>query len=193
MMRDTEVLTRLEEAALELDRQVEELGSLRLTSQLRGSADAARRAGGSCSSAAATVIDDIRSRTVFTRSRDAVAGCRRELADAEQQLAESAPGAPTASSPAPQTGPGEPRSVEEVITTICRSSGSTDPDAVERCRAEQSLAQAAIESREPGNEMLDAGVFGDIRQACLELHPRNFVERDRCEQERMTAARLDNE
>jgi hypothetical protein len=46
-------------------------------------------------------------------------------------------------------------------------------------------------SRNAANEMLDEGVFSDIRRMCLDLFPRDFVQRDACEQDKMTAVRLE--
>jgi hypothetical protein len=184
---------------MELDNEVESISRLRLTDVFDQALSTAKDAADACSSASALVRREAEGGGVIFRGvDDAVDGCKallgraRTQATAVEQYAEGNERSGAQPS-AEEQEPAAPPTDEEVVAAKCEALRSTSLEAFEACRRDQFLSQAAIASRSPENEMIDGGVFADIRRLCFELHPADFVARDGCEQEKMTAARLELE
>lgn len=195
LLRDDPILTRMEESARELERGVQEIYLLRPGDRFSEPLGEALEAADICSAAGARVREDINlNKSTFTESKTEIARCRRQMGQARERLAVvvKSPGRSTAASTT-QNSPETPPTDDEIIAARCGSERSKGPGAVDACRQRQYLSQAAMASRNADNEMLDHGVFADIRQVCLKLYPRDFVGRDNCEQNRMTESRLENE
>ncbi len=192
--RDIELAKRIESASFELETEVHSVSLLRLGREFAPVLETAREAEEICTAAGARVRSEIAQGGVMFRNAETeVTRCRQILDRAKTELVTiEKPAAPPAA--APETSPEEQSPTDDdIIAARCEPERTKGAGAVESCRAVQYLSQAAMASRNPDNEMLDEGVFSDIRQVCLDLHPRDFVQRDACEQEKMTAARLEAE
>lgn len=189
--RDLELEDRVNMASFDLADQVHSISLLRLSSGFAPVVEIALQAEESCTGASAAVRDEIAKGGVrLTIVNTEVARCRDLLDEAKTAL-EAAQNPPAATAePSRDSEPEEPATDDEIIAARCESEGTKGGEAVASCRALQYRSQAAMASRSPGNEMLAEGVFSDIRKECLDLHPLDFVLRDSCEMERMTAARL---
>ena len=194
-----DLLTRLGESSLELERQVDEIFLLRLAPAYSEPIETARDAAVVCAAGSITVRREIELGSVaFTKSGQEVSRCRQRLGEAQAQFAAvAAPagskgGRPAAANAAPAI-PKTPPTDDEIIEAVCRPELSNGPDAFEACQGLQYRSLAALESRSAENEMMVEAVFADIRAICGELHPLDFVARNTCEQDKMTAARLELE
>lgn len=190
--RNPELLNRMESASFDLETEVHTISLLRLSDGFGPVLEIALQAEESCNGASVAVRDGISRGGAMLRTADAeITRCRQLLDQAEVRLASvQTPGA----APAPAADSAEPVEAptdDEIIAARCESVRAQGPEAFESCQGLQYRSQAALASRNPGNEMLDEGLFSDIRQECLDLHPDDFVLRDGCELDRMTAARLE--
>ena len=195
LLRDDPILARMEESARELEREVQEIYLLRLGDGFSEPLGEALEAADICGAAGATVREDINlNNSTFTKSNAEIVRCRRQMGQARERFAAvvKTPGRFTSASTT-KSSPETPPTDDEIIAARCGSERSKGPDAVDACRQRQYLSQAAMASRNADNEMLDPGVFADIRRVCLKLYPRDFVGQDNCEQSRMTESRLENE
>jgi len=194
-----DLLVRIEESSLELERQLQDIYLLRLAPRYAEPIETARAAADLCAAASVSVRREVDLGSVsFNQAIESVARCRERLGDAQEEfarVAESAgvgrtlSGAPTARTSEPATPPTD----DEIIEALCEPQRATGPEAFEACVGVQYRALAALESRDAENEMLPQTVFSDIRRICSELEPKNFSARDTCEQDRMMAARLELE
>ncbi len=194
-----EFVTRLDASSVDLDRQVEEIFLLRLAPAYSEPVETARDAAVVCGAGSITVRREIELGSVaFPQSRQELARCVERLNEAQAQFAAvAAPagskgGQPAAADAAPAM-PKTPPTDDEIIEAVCRPELSNGPDAFEACQGLQYRSLAALESRSAENEMMVESVFADIRAICGELHPLDFVARNTCEQDKMTAARLELE
>jgi len=189
--RDLELAKRIESASFDLETEVHSISLLRLSDGLAPALEIAIRAEASCAGASVTVRDEIARGGAMLKTADSeVTRCRGLLDEAEAALA-AAKSPAAVSSPPGAAEPEEPATDDEIIAARCEPEKAKGPDSFEFCQALQFRSQAAMASRNPSNEMLDEGIFSDIRRECLELHPQDFVLRDGCETDRMTAARLE--
>lgn len=192
------LLVRIEESSLELERQLQDIFLLRLAPRYSGPLETARVAADICAAASVAVRDEIDIGSVaFNRSIESVARCREGLGDAEAQFAEIAgstgSGGAEPSAGAVRSKPEEPPTDDEIVDAACAARKANGAEAFEACQGVQYRALAALESRNAENEMLPEAVFTDLRRICAELHPKDFGARNTCEQDRMTAARLELE
>jgi hypothetical protein len=150
----------------------------------------ARNAAESCAEATESVRLELARRGVaFTKAKEATTRCRAGLDRAEMQLAAAIGKAPPESA-ATTGGPATAPTDDEIVEAACRQDRGRSEDAYEACRELQYRALAALGSRTAENEMIDPGVFEGIREICTRLHFGDFVQRDACETDKMTAARL---
>lgn len=181
---------RLENAIRDLEAETGELDLLRLGESFRTPHETAREAAGICAAAGASVREELARRGVrFVEALEGAAACRSGFERASAQLTAILEGGGAAVDQASEAPPEEPTE-EEIIAEVCAATATRDADAGRRCEDRQYRAAAALESRTPENEMLPAEVFGDLRQICAELHPKDFALRNECEIEKMTAARI---
>jgi len=184
--RDLELMDRMETASFDLETEVHTISLLRLSDGFAPVLEIARQAEESCTGASVTVRDEITRGGAMLRTADAeITRCRELLEQAKTGLM-------VVDQPAvaPVTrAPDEPPTVDEIIGAWCAPERVKGIDAFESCQELQYMSQAAMASRSANNEMIDDEVFSDIRRLCLKLHPRNFVGRDECELDKMTAAR----
>jgi hypothetical protein len=194
-----DLLIRIEESSLELDRQLQDIFLLRLAPKYAEPVDTARIAADLCAAADLSVRREIEIGSVsFNQAIESVARCRERLGDARAQFAlvaqsPGAGGAPSGVSTSGTVEQAAPPTDDEIIEAFCEPQKATGPEAFEACQGVQYRALAALESRDADNEMLPETVFSDIRRICSELEPKNFSARDICEQDRMMAARLELE
>ena len=195
---DDALPTRMTAAAIDLDSQFEELDLFRLDESLAQPFATAREAVGLCASATDAVRAELDRKGVrFVEARDAVDACRRQIDRAESELAAVGGGsvgeaAPVAAA-AGDTDTEALGSTEEIVAVVCASERDKGESAYESCTSRQFRAQAALASRTAANEMIDSAVFDGIRDVCAELHPADFYQRDLCELDKMTTARLELE
>lgn len=190
--RDLELAKRIESASFDLETEVHSITLLRLSDGFAPAFEIAILAEESCASASATVRDEIANGGAMLRTADSeVTRCRGLLEEAKTALVAAQNPAAAAASPSGAAEPEEPATDDEIIAARCEPERTKGTDSFESCQAVQYRSQAAMASRNPSNEMLDEGLFSDIRRECLELHPQDFVLRDGCETDRMTAARLE--
>lgn len=194
-----DLLTRLEESSRELERQIQGIYLLRLEDAYSDPVETARAAADVCASAGASVREEIgRGGVAFTHAKETVTRCRESLTEAQVQFATVAnpagakPASPAAASTAVSE-PATPSTDDEIVDARCEPERSNGLEAFEACQGGQYLALAALTSRNFENEMLVESVFSDIRQICAELHPKDFVGRNDCELDKMTATRLETE
>ena len=195
LYRDDDLPNRLTAAALDLDTQMQELYLLRLAPSFDEPVDTAAEAVDLCATATDSTRAELARKGVrFVDAAEDVAACRQRLGLAEAQLAAVGSGGGAGPSTAP---PGSEapsaRTDDEIVAEACEPEGSGGQDAVDACGQRQYQALAAITSRTADNEMIDPSVFLGIRGVCAELHPLDFVRRDSCEVEKMTAVRLEAE
>ena len=192
--RDLELMRRLDSASFDLEAEVHSISLLRLSDDFASVLEIALQAEEQCTAASVTVRDEVSKGGAMLRTADAeVTRCRDLLDRAKTRLVVVQD--PLAA-PAPPDGASEPEAPatdDEIIAARCESERARGAELFEACQGLQFRSQAAMESRSSGNEMLDEGVFSDIRQECLDLHPGDFVLRDDCELDRMTAARLEEQ
>jgi len=192
------LLVRIEESSIELERQLQDVYLLRLSPKYSEPLETARVAADLCAAASVTVRGEIGSGSVaFNQAIESVARCRERLDDAEAQFAEIAgatgSGGSRSSAAAVPSKPDTPPTDDEIVDAACAPQKAAGQDAFAACQGTQYRALAALESRNAENEMLPAQVFDDVRRICLELQPKDFAARNACEQDRMTAARLELE
>ena len=197
LYRDNDLPNRLEGASRELERQIQDLYLLRLSESFAEPVGTAREAADICAAACVSVREELALGGVaFTVANQEVTTCVQGLEKAKTQFAtaanlsavkSAAPAAPTT------TEPPAPLTDDEIIAARCEPERSKGPDAFDACQAGQYRALAAISSRSVGNEMLVEAIFSGIRGICVELYPQDFVQREACEVEKMTAARMDQE
>jgi len=192
--RDLELANQINSASDDLQIEVHSISLLRLSDDFAPVLETARQAEESCTGASATVRGEIAKGGAMLRTADAeVTRCRELLDQAKAQLVAVQNPAAAAAPPSGAVEPDEPPTDDEIIAARCESERTKGADSFESCQALQYRSQAALTSRNPRNEMLDQGIFSDIRQECLGLHPQDFVLRDGCETDRMTAARLEEQ
>lgn len=190
---------RLENSAAALEEAVEDLYSLRLVDTFQGALVASRDAAEICGGASKAVKSELDRRIVeFTEGGPAIAECRRVLDAAVSLVAAADAGsAGTPSSSTSESGAelvsDLPPTPEEIIAAFCESERSRGQAAFDECEDRQFRALAALESRSPSMESLAENVFAEIRENCRSEHPNEFVQQDLCEQERMTATRIQAE
>ena len=192
--RDPELMNRLNGASIDLETEVRAISLLRLTEVFRQPLETAREAVEICTGAGARVREEVAGGGVMFRIADMEVTRCRQLLDqtkAEVVAADNPPSAESVDSSGPRNAP--PPTDDAIIAALCETERSTGVDAFESCKRIQYLSQAAIASRSADNEMIDQGVFSDIRRLCRERHPQDFVQRDGCEQDKMTTARRDLE
>ena len=192
--RDPELMNRLNGVSIDLETEVRAISLLRLTGVFKQPLETAREAVDICTGACTRVREEVAGGGVMFRNADMeVTRCRQLLdqAKAEVVAADNPPGADSMDSAG--LGNAAPLTDDAIIATKCESERSKGIDSFDACKRIQYLSQAAIASRSADNEMLDQGVFSDIRHLCRELHPQDFVLRDGCEQDKMTTARLELE
>jgi len=194
---DNDLPNRLDGASRELERQIQDLYLLRLGETLAEPVGTAREAADICAVACVSVREELALGGVaFTEATRQVTTCVQGLEKAKTQYATIANRSAVkgAASAAPTTTePPAPLTDDEIIAARCEPERSEGPDAFDACQAGQYRALAAISSRSSGNEMLVEEIFSGIRGICGELHPQDFAQRDACEVEKMTAARMDQE
>jgi hypothetical protein len=200
LYRGDDLPVRLEAASRELDAAAQEVYSLRLTAPFAEPLAVAREAASVCELAAASVRDELdRQGVAFTEASQGTAACRRKLEEIAMVLGgREAPGstggAGTAATEGPQPeGVAASSEVDRRVAERCTGEGAEGPDAYQRCLNRQYEAVAALDARTPANEMLEEGLFQDIRNTCRARYDDDFAARDQCEQEKMTAARLELE
>jgi hypothetical protein len=190
---DGDVPARLSATSLDLDTQLQELHLLRLSPAFADALAAALAAAETCSDATAQVREELARRGVaFADARASVARCRQQLDDAETRAA--AVGGPAGAAPAPigNEPPAEPTD-DDIVAARCAAEGERGREAYEACTGAQYRGIANLTSRTAANEHLEPTIFDGIRELCAGLHSGDFAEQDRCEIERMTAARLEGE
>lgn len=193
--RGDSLLTRLEESTRELERELQGIFVLRLGEGFAEPYLKALDAADSCEAACAVLLDELgRNAVTFTKANTEMARCREQLSGAQEALAVvmNQPGA----SAGIRSQPNETETAmtdDEIVAARCREEKPKGTGAVDTCQKQQYLSLAAMASRNAGNELLEAGVFADIRRLCLEIYPLDFVRRDNCELKRMTESRLDDE
>jgi len=194
LSRGDNLLNRLEESSRELERQIQEMYLLRLEGDFSEPFRVALEAADTCDAAVGSVRTELNSGgSIFTEARGGIAMCRQNLSRAEELLAVVMNPSRSPAGSTPKSEPELPQSDDEIIAARCEPERSKGFDAFDACLAEQYLSQAALASRNAGNEMIDEGVFADVRGICRKLHPQDFAGRNSCELDRMTAARLENE
>ena len=198
--RDSTLDLRVEDAALVLEAAARDLYLLRLGKAFDEPLDAAHRAAEACESVVEAVQSELARRSViFSQAGERVAACRTEIAAAEARLEAVGSNETVSAGEGSSAGsgevdePAEPPTAAERIAAFCRIAGAGDQNAFTRCEDRQFRALAAIEARSAISETLDEAVFSDIREACELDHPDDLVALDLCEQEKMTAARLEVE
>lgn len=186
--RNLELMNRMDSASIELENEVQSISLLRLTDDFARQLEMARQAEADCTGAAASVREAIsRGGAMFGSAELEVTRCRQLLDQAKAALVTlDQPAAPVAT-----PGSEEPPTDDEIVADWCAPERANGIEAFDSCQDLQYMSLAAMSSRSASNEMIDEGVFSDIRQLCLKLHPRDFVGRDGCELEKMTAARLE--
>jgi hypothetical protein len=191
---DDELPTRLSAATLDLDTEIQEIYLLRLTEVYAQPISTARQAAETCSVATESIRQELARRGVqFLEATQDISRCRQELKRSLAEVEAVGQGA-DGSVPAPVDDEADtPPTDDEIIASICASAAKSGPDALDACTGRQYRALAALTSRTPANEQLDAGVFSDIRALCLELHPQDYVLRNECEVDKMTATRINAE
>jgi len=193
LYRDDVLPKRLTAATLDLDTELQGLNLLRLSPEFSEPLETAVTAIDVCGVGTDSVREELaRKGVAFTQAREDMTLCRRELHEAERQLAAVAGGR----QPGPaQARPGdeETPSDDEIIEERCAPERTKGPDPYEACTGRQYRALANLNSRTADNEMLDPAVFSGIRELCAELHRDDFETRDRCELDKMTSARLELE
>jgi hypothetical protein len=192
--RDLELMRRMESASFDLETEVHSISLLRLSDGFAPLLEIALQAEESCTGASGTVRDEITKGGAMLRTADAeVTRCRELLDQAKAQLVVVQNPEAAQALPSDASEPAEPLTDDEIVAARCESERAKGDDSFEFCQALQYRSQAAMASRNPGNEMLEEGIFSDIRQECLDLHPGDFVLRDGCELDRMTTARLEEQ
>jgi hypothetical protein len=188
--RDLDLMNRMESAAQELETAIHSISLLRLSDGFKDPLEIAREAEPVCAGACAGVREVItQGGVMFSNASVQVTRCRQLLDEAKEKLlAIDQPVAP------PQdTESTAPPTDDEIIVARCESESAKGAEFVESCQALQYRSLSAMASRVAANEMLDPGVFSDIRQMCLELHPSDFLLRNNCELDKMTATRLEEQ
>ena len=195
ILRGDSLLTRLGESSLELERELQGLFTLRLGDGFSEPYGVALEAADTCEAAGAVLNEELRTNAVaFTKANTEIARCRDQLQQAQEELAVAMTQSGRPAAAPPGTSEPEPAMTDdEIVATHCRQERSKGPGAVEACQQQQYLSQAALASRNAENELLEQGVFTEIRQLCIKLYPLDFVRRDNCELNRMTESRLDQE
>jgi len=200
MYRDDDLPTRLDAASRELEAASQEIYSLRLAEHFAEPLEAARQAASRCEVAAASVREELaRQGVAFTEASERTSSCRRQLEEVAMLLAGTngersvgAAGPPAVADEATESST-ETSDVADRVADLCRDERPRGPDAFQRCLDRQYESLAALEARTPANEMLDPGLFQDIRNTCRVRYPGDYAAIDQCEQEKMTAARLELE
>lgn len=188
--RNLELMNRMESAATELEVEVHSITLLRLTDDFAQPIEIARQAETACVEAGASVREAVsRGGAMFGNAEVAAMRCKQLLDQAKAELV--AVDQPAARPVTPESD--EPPTDDAIIAAWCEPQRAKGIDAFESCLDLQYMSQAAVASRSASNELIDEGVFSDIRELCLKLHPRDFVGRDGCEQDRMTTARLEEQ
>ena len=199
LFRGDDLLIRIEESSRELNRQVQEIHLLRMGGDFSEPYRVTLEAADTCDAAVGSVSTELDTGgATFTNAKAGIAMCRQNLGRATELLAtvmnqSSSPAAAPAAVSTTRRQPEMQKSNDEIIAAHCEPERSKGFDAFDACQEEQWLSQAALASRSAGNEMLDEGVFADIRGICHKLYPQDFVGRNNCELDRMTGARLENE
>jgi hypothetical protein len=202
MYRDQEdVLSpRLMEASADLGLAAQEVYKLRLTPSLKEILYSAEEAMIPCEGAALNVREELdRGGVAFTRALQLVGECKSRLNETLVLLegggagttAATEQGAPDGSLDG-QGGDVE-RTPDEIIEAFCERARAQGQAVVDACLAAQFRGLAAIESRSAAREMIDEAAFSGVRQICISEHPEDHVRRDLCEQEKLTALRLDRD
>jgi len=188
--RDLELAKRIEAASYDLETEVHSISLLRLSDDFSPALEIALQAEESCTGASGTVRDEITKGGAMLRTADAeVTRCRELLDQAKARLVVVQDPAAEQALLSDSSEPAVPPTDDEIIGAWCAPERVKGIDAFESCQELQYMSQAAMASRSASNEMIDDEVFSDIRRLCLKLHPRNFVGRDDCELDKMTAAR----
>ena len=189
---------RLGSASRDLEAAVQEIYSLRLTPSFQQALGDARDAAATCDLAAVAAREELERLGVgFTEAVETLETCRRQLEAAALGAAggdrpESAAGS-RADDRSDDAAEGIAGGADARIAALCESERSAGADAAQRCLEEQYRALAALEARTAVNEMLGQDLFDGIRKSCLNRYLDDYAARDRCEQERMTAVRLEAE
>jgi len=192
--RDFELENQIELVLIDLESAAGSISQLRLSDGFAPAMEIAIQAGESCTGASSAVREEIAMGGARLRIANAeVARCQVLLEEARATLVAGHDPAAAAARPSGENEPEEPPTDDEIIAARCESERTKGADSFESCQALQYRSQAALTSRNPGNEMLDEGIFSDIRQECLGLHPQDFVLRDGCETDKMMAARLEEQ
>ena len=188
---DDDLPKRLSAATLDLDTELQEIYLLRLTDVYAQPLSTARQAAETCSVATASIRAELARQGVqFLEATQDLSQCRKEL---NRSLTECAAADQATAGSVPESedeGEDIPPTEDEIVAAICANAAKNGPDAMDACTDRQYRALAALTSRTPANEQIDAGVFGDIRALCVELHPNDFFLRDTCEVDKMTATRI---
>ncbi len=198
LTEDSDIPVRLRDSSLELETAIREIELLRLTGILSEPLTAARRAAEVCDETTRSVRTELaRGGIAFREANEKVARCRGLLDDAAALLADATTTDEAAGNGAAEEEQESPRtaatSPDDVIAELCEARRSEGEAAVEDCRGRQYRALAAIESRTAEYEMLDELSFAGVRSLCATVHLRDFVARNECEIEKMTALRLELE
>jgi len=189
-----ELMNRMDTASIDLESEVHSISLLRLSDDFKPALEIARQAGEICTGACIVLRDEIAKGGAMLRTADAeVKRCRELLDQAKAQLVVVLNPGDAPAVPSGPSEPAEPPTDDEIIAARCERERANGVETFESCEGLQYRSQAALASRNPSNEMLDEGVFSDIRQECLDLHPGDFVRRDGCELDKMTAARLEGQ
>lgn len=199
MYRDEVLPNQLTTASVDLESEIQGIYLLRLTESLAEAEQTARAAADECRAASVSVREELQRRGVgFTEALEKVTLCRQGLDIADEQLAKAegrveAGVVNPSSAPKSTDGAEGTMTQDEIVASLCESERSKGDEAYAACTEAQYRAEASMASRTAANEMIDDSVFGGIRDICLALHPRDYVQRNNCELDKMTTARLDQE
>jgi hypothetical protein len=190
---DNGVPTRLTSASLELDTRIQEVFLLRLTPPFDQPAATARAAAADCSAATDSIREELaRKGVAFRDAKQQIEGCSQGLDRSLRELVELTGESPR-DDEAAASAPTAPRTDDERVAAACEAERTRGDDAFDACTERQYLALTALETRSAANEMIDEMSFAGIRSICATLHPDDFVQREICETDKITAVRLDLE
>lgn len=193
LYRDDVLPNRLKAECFDLDTELQELYLLRLTPVFYEPLETALAAIETCGVATDSVRQELARRGVaFSQAIEDTTSCRQELDRAGRQLAAAGAG-PGSAVPEVVDEAAEPPTDDEIIAALCEPERANGSEAYDACVGGQYRGLADLSARTSDNEMLDPSVFSGIRELCAGIHPQDYAARDRCEIDKMTAARLELE
>lgn len=195
LYRNEKLVNLLSATSLELDTRLLEFDLIRLGEVFNESAETARGAIDSCNAGTNAVREELARRGLaFTLAGEEINRCRQELHRSVAQLESVGQTAEEAAAAAVDTAEFAASNTDEaIVDAVCESERGKGQEAFDACEGRQYGALAALGSRTPENELLDAAVFNAIRQICTKLNPSDFDARNLCEIDRMTTTRLESE